>query len=155
MLQRIQSVFLFLVFVFTFLFVVLPLANFPLVSPDMPLRISKFRDFYALLDLSGAWMGYLLLVLFIFSALLTIYITFLYKKRLLQIQLGRLNMFLHIVMIVVAFFMIDSVQKQVNDAEFSYGPGVIFPLLSLLFIFFANRAIRKDEELVRSADRFR
>jgi hypothetical protein len=37
----------------------------------------------------------------------------------------------------------------------NYGIGVILPSLAILFIILALRGIRKDEMLVRSADRLR
>lgn len=40
-------------------------------------------------------------------------------------------------------------------SEGTYGWGLALPLIGVLFIFLANRAIRKDEALVRSADRLR
>ncbi len=51
--------------------------------------------------------------------------------------------------------MIDNIRTQLEHYEVSYGPGIFFPIISLLFILLANRAIRKDENLVRAADRIR
>ena len=35
------------------------------------------------------------------------------------------------------------------------GVGVFAPVLSIVFLFMANKAIRRDEKLVKSADRLR
>ncbi len=153
--QRIQSVYFFLVFVFSVLFVVLPLAHFPAEIPDSPLRISTYRTFFAAFDISGAWMGLVLVILFALAALITVYTTFLYRKRMAQVRLGRYNMFIHAAMILTAFFFVDTIRGQIDDSGFSYGAGIVFPVVSLLLILMASRAIRRDEELVRSADRLR
>lgn len=40
-------------------------------------------------------------------------------------------------------------------ADFTPGIGLAFPLLAILFLLLAARGIRKDEALVRAADRIR
>ncbi len=155
MLQRIQSIYLFLVFVFSFLFFVLPLAHFPAVAPEMPLRLVRYHEFFTAVDIAGTWMAVVLILLFALAAIITVYTTFLYKKRMAQIRFGKYNMFIHAAIVLVSFFFIDSIRGQVNDAGFSYGAGIFFPVISLIFILMANRAIRKDENIVRSADRIR
>ena len=155
MLQRVQTVFLFLVFVFSILFVSLPLAYFP-AEAATPLRVINYNSFLVLLDIQGAGlMGMSLVILFAMAAFITIFITFQYKRRKQQMRLGKFNMVIHAAMLILAFFFIDSIKAQVNHADFSYGAAIFFPIISLLLILMANRAIRKDEELVRSADRFR
>lgn len=156
MLQRVQSVYLFIVFVFAVLFAVLPIAYFPAELADMPLRLSNYYLFFNTIpDLTGEWMGIALFVFLILALLITVYTTFQYKNRLHQIKMGKLNIFVHIAMILVTFFLLDNIRNQVNDAGFSYGAGIFFPIISLILILLANKAIRRDEELVRSADRIR
>ncbi len=160
MLQRIQTVYLFLVFVFAILFIMLPLAN--LQDPFVSLQLSRYPVFFDAFDeLTGRWMALLLVILFFAVILLTVASSFYYKKRLVQIKLGKYNLLIHATMILISFFLIDSIRTQLdhldklNQYEVSYGPGIIFPVISLLFILMANRAIRKDENLVRAADRIR
>ncbi|MFO7874671.1 MAG: DUF4293 domain-containing protein [Bacteroidales bacterium] len=156
MLQRVQSVYLFLVFLFAVLFAVLPLGHFPVGSPDMPLRLISMHDFFASIDGTGiGWMGALLILFWAIAILITVYMTFQYRKRLFQIKLGKMNIMVHAVMILITFFFLDSIRNQLDDTGFSYGAAVFFPVISLIFILLANKAIRKDEELVRSADRLR
>lgn len=156
MLQRVQSVYLFIVFVFAILFAVLPIAYFPAELADIPLRLSNFYLFFnTMQDLTGEWMGIAIFVFLILALLITVYTTFQYKNRLHQIKMGKLNIFVHIAMILVTFFFLDNIRNQVNDAGFSYGAGIFFPIISLILILLANKAIRRDEELVRSADRIR
>jgi hypothetical protein len=41
---------------------------------------------------------------------------------------------------------------HLNEA---FGVGLLLPALSIVFLFLANKAIRKDDKLIRSADRLR
>jgi len=111
MLQRIQSIYLFLVFVFAILFVMLPLAHFPAEAPDIPFRLSKYNVFFDALGIvSIRWLALLLLGLFALAVLLTVYTSFQYKNRLLQIRLGKYNMLVHAALILVAFFLTDNLR---------------------------------------------
>ncbi len=155
MIQRIQSVYLFLVFVFAILFALLPLAVFTVEATGVSLRLLYFRSFFEETAFSSSWYIWLLIVLWAVIVLITVIMTFQYKRRLFQIKLGKLVLLLHVVLIMLVFFFIDALRGQINGVEFSYGASVLFPVISLIFILMAIKAIKKDEALVRSADRFR
>ncbi len=155
MLQRIQSVYLFLVFVFTILFTVLPLAYFSGDTPFIPLRLLKYNAFFSETVLSPVWQGIVLIIIWAFSLSLTVFMTFQYRNRPFQVKLGKLNILLHVGVIFFAFFFIDGLRNQLDGIEFNYGAGVLFPVISLIFILMAIKAIKRDEDLVRSADRIR
>ncbi len=92
MLQRIQTVYLFLVFVFAILFVMLPLATLVPEDPYVSLQLSKYPVFFDAHDgLTGRWMALLLVILFFTVILLTVATSFFYRKRLLQIKLGEIQ----------------------------------------------------------------
>lgn len=82
---------------------------------------------------------------------------FLYKNRKFQIFLTRITLLAIIIQIVGIFFLNDHVVKGFNSANPSvtYSFSCIIPLIALVLTFLANRAIRKDEELIRAADRIR
>ena len=155
MIQRIQTVYLFLVLIFTLLFLFFPLGSLEMgatsyviktwgVSPESEQILGEYNNL----------LGMISLVLAFVIMILTVNITLQFKNRLLQIRLGKINILIHMVMVVSAFFFLDSVKKGLEDF-FSYGVAILFPLLSMILILMANRAIKKDEELVRSADRLR
>lgn len=156
MLQRIQSVYLFLVFVFAILFLVFPLANFHIEGLSYPLTLSGMNlpEVYHQVVSLGFWY-YLVLGCFFAVLVFTVYTTFQYRRRLLQIRLGKMNIFLHVAMVAGAFFLIDHVREQLEPVTSTYGVGIFFPMISMLLLLMANRAIRKDEELVRSSSRIR
>lgn len=155
MLQRIQSVYLFLVFVFAALFAVLPLAHFTGDTTFVALRILKYSNFFSESAFSPVWQGMVLIVTWALSLLLTVFMTFQFRNRLLQVKLGKLNIMMHLVLILLTFFFIDALRSQLDGIAYNYGAGVLFPVISLVFILMANKAIKKDESLVRSADRIR
>ncbi len=155
MLQRIQSVYLFLVFVFAILFAVLPLANFSDDTPLISLRLLNFNAFFSETVFSLSWQGILLIIIWALSLSLTVFMTFQYRNRLFQVKLGKLNILFHVGLILVTFFFIDGLRNQLDGVVINYGAGVLFPVISLIFILMAIKAIKRDEALVRSADRFR
>jgi len=96
---------------------------------------------------------YLYLGLFFGSALLSLISIFSYKNRKFQFVLGRLNIILNF--ILLGFFVYQSlnVSGEANVSE--KGIGILLPILSIVFLVLANKAIKKDEELVKSVDRLR
>jgi uncharacterized membrane protein len=88
--------------------------------------------------------------------LLTLFVLFSYKNRKRQLLLGRLNYFLILALVVVVFLTISDIQEQLNDGNSNpYGIAAYLPIISLGFHLLANRAIKRDEELVKSLDRLR
>jgi len=82
----------------------------------------------------------------------------LYKNRPLQLKLGRLNYMLHLFLIVMMFYSIESAVDEINLLDITvvkYGIGFYLPIAALPFLFLANRAIKRDEEMVKAIDRLR
>lgn len=155
MLQRIQSIYLFLVFLFAILYALFPLAQLDSEMASYSVRVIQFGSFFAKTPFTMGFLGVTAIVLWLAVVLMTVYMTFQYKNRLFQIKLGKLNMLLHAALILVSFFFIDNLRGQLENSAMSYGVGVLFPVFSLIFILMAIKAIRRDENLVRSADRIR
>jgi peptidoglycan/LPS O-acetylase OafA/YrhL len=89
------------------------------------------------------------------GALVTI---FMYKNRKQQIKVSQFLLLLNTALIVSAFLLIDTAKSMLpmsGDILVKHKISMIFPLLSIILIFLAIKAIKKDEELVRSADRLR
>ena len=97
-----------------------------------------------------------LIFLVVASFIFTVSTIFLFKNRPLQIRLCAFNMLTNIVLIMVIFFFYATRVKTMTQIEPEYNyTGMVLPLVSLLFLIFSNQAIRKDEALVRGADRLR
>ncbi|WP_445732785.1 DUF4293 domain-containing protein [Mariniflexile sp.] len=95
----------------------------------------------------------LYLGLFLGSALLSILTIFKYKNRKSQFMLGRLNIILNF--ILLGFFVYQSLNVSGETAVSEKGIGMLLPIVSIVLLALANKAIKKDEELVKSVDRLR
>jgi len=87
--------------------------------------------------------------------LIPFFTIFLFNNRTLQIKLS----YLAIVSILgFSFWLVQTAKNALGAVTLqseNYGLGVILPSLSVFFIVLALRGIRKDEKLIKSADRLR
>jgi hypothetical protein len=93
---------------------------------------------------------------FIFNVIiliLSVTIIFLYKNRVLQYKLANLLVVFNV--FLVGLFFILSYSKEGGPEAISYQFGSFLPLISAVFAYLAAHFIKKDEQLVRSADRIR
>ena len=95
----------------------------------------------------------LFMVLFLSSAALSLVTIFLFKNRQLQFVLGRLNIILNFALLGVLVYRSQVLSG--GAAALEKGIGMLLPLISIVFIALANKAIKKDENLVKSVDRLR
>jgi len=87
------------------------------------------------------------------SGALSFVTIFLFKKRSLQFILGRVNIILNLILLGV--FVYQSLTLS-GESDFSEkGIEKLIPIVSIVFIALANKAIKKDEQLVKSVDRLR
>ena len=93
------------------------------------------------------------LVLTLFSALISLVTIFLFKNRKLQFVLGRLNMILNLILLGLFVYWSLSISGEMQISE--KGIGMFVPVISIVFLVLANKAIKKDEDLVKSVDRLR
>lgn len=57
--------------------------------------------------------------------------------------------------ILLGVFSWRTLQSSGENSFSEKGVQLVVPFISIVFLFLANRAIRRDEELVKSADRLR
>ena len=156
MIQRIQTIFLALVVILAVVASFLPILGF--TGYEAEYLMNHYKT-VAVIDGSvisknmgvGVLQGIVLLV--------TIAMIFLFKNRSLQIKLGKLNILL-IALQIAAIVMYSDVAKEyinLNPEEvlISFKFGAAIPVLSLTLIYLAIYFIKKDDKLVRSADRLR
>jgi hypothetical protein len=91
--------------------------------------------------------------LFLLSALLSVISIFKYNNRQTQFVLGRLNIILNFILLGVIVYLSLTLSGETAVSE--KGIGMILPLFSIVFFALANKAIKKDEDLVKSVDRLR
>lgn len=76
-----------------------------------------------------------------------------YKKRQLQFVLNRLNIIINFALLGV--FVYRSLNLPGETFVSEKGIGVLLPIISIVFLVMANKAIKRDEDLVKSVDRLR
>jgi ABC-type polysaccharide transport system permease subunit len=76
-----------------------------------------------------------------------------HKKRQQQFVMGRLNMILNL--ILLGLFVYRTLNTSGETAISEKGVGMFLPIISIVFLVLANKAIKKDEDLVKSVDRLR
>jgi peptidoglycan/LPS O-acetylase OafA/YrhL len=136
MIQRIQTLYMLLAFL---LVGVLPFF--------IPLWNTVEGPFYFMQDITYTALVGLNVSLLLVSILF-------YKKRQHQFVLNRLNMI--IMLILLGLFVYRSLNVSGGTAAVSEkGIGIYLPLISIVLLALANKAIKKDEELVKSVDRLR
>ena len=154
MIQRIQTVFLFLAVIALILFNIFPywqavglpegdvikLMSYALLTGNLQEPVIEFGYYTIVAGLSA--IGILLLIVEIFS----------YKNRLAQMRIAiGISFLMSINLVLMTFFVLD-IQKQ-NEGTF--GIGIFIFALAMLLNILARRFIQKDEKLVRSVDRLR
>lgn len=92
--------------------------------------------------------------LFAVSAVLAIITIFLYKNRKLQFVLNRFNIMIHLILLGIFVYRMLNLSGEVEKIS-EKGIGIILPIISIVLLVLANRAIKKDEDLVKSVDRLR
>ncbi len=94
-----------------------------------------------------------ILFAYIISSLLSVIIIFLFKNRQLQFVLGRVNMLINFYLLGVLIYL--SLTLSGETAVLKKGIGMFIPIIVIVLLVVANKAIKKDEDLVKSVDRLR
>ena len=142
MIQRIQSIYLAVVFALS--------AILPLV---FKLWDDSKKEVYALELLSDlSIIAKLVPVFFLISALLAIVSIFKYKKRQLQFVLVRIIILINLFLLGILIYLSLNIPGEASSEK---GIGMFIPVVVILFTVLANKAIKKDEDLVKSVDRLR
>lgn len=95
----------------------------------------------------------LYLAMFFGSAALSLISIFNYKNRKFQFVLGRLNIILNFILLGLFLYLLLMAPGESQISE--KGVGIFIPIFSIVFLVLANKAIKKDEDLVKSVDRLR
>ncbi|MDG2193965.1 MAG: DUF4293 domain-containing protein [Polaribacter sp.] len=90
---------------------------------------------------------------FLTSSLLSILAIFLFKNRQLQFVVGRVNMIINFYLLGVLIYVSQTISGETIVSE--KGIGMFFPIIVVVLLVMANKAIKKDEDLVKSVDRLR
>ena len=146
MIQRIQSIYLFLVELIYLSLFFIPVYN-------QHFDKTNIVNGMTLLDMP------VLIGITIVISFFAVYTIIQFKKRPLQIKFCNIGMLLSATAFAAVttfpnFFTGEVTETQIHFHT-SFGIGTWFFALPIFLFFLASRAIKKDEELVRSADRIR
>ncbi|RBN51650.1 DUF4293 family protein [Flavobacterium psychrolimnae] len=137
MIQRIQTIYLLLAFVVTgILLFFIPLWT-----------MSDGKEYYFM-------QSQVYTILLGLSTTLTLLSIVSYKKRQNQFVIGRLNIILNL--ILLGLFVYRSLNLSGETPAVSEKDiGMFLPVIAIVLLVLANKAIKKDEDLVKSVDRLR
>ena len=154
MIQRIQTLYLFIATCLMAALFFFPFAKF--IALDGNLYIFNFTGIFQEGDASGTKLGnpWPVTVLICLSLILTIFTIFQFKGRTRQIKLAYLDILILLSTNASIYFYAWSGNKLLG-ASFHLTLFSGLPLMAILFVILAIRNIRKDENLVKSIDRIR
>jgi len=158
MLQRIQTLLLLVVAVAMASVTVLPIweKNSALLNERVVLtafNLEHWKENACISTASTAVIG----ILAIIAVSIAIFSITQYKKRVLQMTLGLINSLLIAITLGITFYEVFRVGVPMFEPEVqgNYGAGFVASVVAMLANMIANRFIRRDEMLVKSADRMR
>ncbi|MBF4518264.1 DUF4293 domain-containing protein [Flavobacterium sp. ANB] len=138
MIQRIQTVYLLLTFIITgVLMFFIPLWT-----------LNNGKAFYFMQD-------QVYTILLGLSTMLSIISIISYKKRQNQFVMGRLNIILNLILLGLFVYRSLNLSGDTTTIVSEKGIGMFLPIVAIVLLVLANKAIKKDEDLVKSVDRLR
>lgn len=183
MIQRIQSFYLVLVVVGIILMFKFPIATYTSTNPDgditAQLQLLDSKTLYSedgqsviavgddIAKLPAKWV---LTVIAALVGVIAIVSIFLYKNRVLQMRVVAFAFLFNVVFIFLIFFwaingtggsggylyvLQQSKMMGTSIATHMLTVGTVTPIVTVILLFLAQRAIKKDEMKVRAADRLR
>ncbi len=166
MIQRIQSVFLFLLVLAMMSMLFLPLWSKTDATTGETIVLTAWNLKSHFLNEQGEtgiagnvpFKGsFVIGMLAIAAAVIALYEIFQYKNRLNQMKLGLFNSIILAALLGTSFYYSGYVGAEMVTAanNGAYEAGFYMPMLALLLNALANRFIKRDEDLVRSVDRLR
>ena len=158
MIQRIQSVFLLVAAIVTVILLFIPIGD--IYTAEAQYTFTCFNVHLPQPDGSVVMSTLYIALTLIVSACISIYAIFKYKDRMKQTRVVSLNMlvFLIAVMMMIWLFPDFIFQRKGLMQEgdvFRFNYWIMIFVIPPVCMFLANTFIRKDERLVRSADRLR
>ncbi|MEO0044946.1 MAG: hypothetical protein RL705_137 [Bacteroidota bacterium] len=104
------------------------------------------KAFYFMMDIAYT-------ALFGLSSTLSLLSILSHTKRQQQFVMGRLNMILNLILLGLLVYRTLTASGETAISE--KGVGMFLPIFSIVLLVLANKAIKKDEDLVKSVDRLR
>jgi Domain of unknown function (DUF4293) len=158
MLQRIQTLLLAVVAIAMLAVTALPMWEKSSAALNEKVMLTSFalEYFRGTASVSNA-NTMVIVILAIISACIATFSITQYKKRMLQMTLGLINSIIIAIILGYTFYQVFKIGIPMFEPQNqgAYGAGFFAAVLAMLCNMIANRFIRRDEMLVKSADRMR
>lgn len=155
MIQRIQSLYLFLTAVLTAILLFVPFARFIGGTEEFVLRAFGFHGVATgTVVVPTVPMG----ALIVLAALLPFVNIFLYRRRRVQMRLCVVGIVLLAgVQALICYYIlrVGTIVPGLGPHSVSYSVAAILPLIGIILSYLALRGVKRDEALVKSLDRIR
>ncbi len=151
--QRIQTVYIALTVILLVLCCCMPLALFEPQGMEFPSVMYSL----VLIDGLGVIKSYCPMMLFVVTAVAVVALIFAlagYRNRRRQIKICRVALSLELLWIVM-YAVLCILYLRGNTFIYHTRIAAFFPVAAIVLILLAIRGIKKDDELIRSADRIR
>lgn len=159
MIQRVQTIFLFLVAVFMLLVLYFPI--WTQINPTMTETITLTAWSLTIIDIAGQGVvdttsTIYIALMAVTAALIAIYSLSQFKNRKKQMMLNMINSLVMVITLGTIVFLTMNANEAFNGQDTgAYMAGFYVIIFAMLMNIVSNRFIRKDEMLVRSVDRIR
>lgn len=98
----------------------------------------------------------LLMVLCAIAVILSLGSIFLFRNRKLQLNLNKISMVVTFFVLAFALYLgYSDISHYLSSLQVTPLPGLFLPVIALILLALANKNIRKDDRLVKSMDRLR
>ncbi len=161
MIQRVQSIFLLIAAIIPIVLIFIPLGYVDTELARYTYNSISLKEMIP--DGASIIRLYYLAFCFALTAALSCFALFRYKNRVKQMQTVSFAMIVFLITLLLVLWICPDIifkkyfAARMQDYIFSFNtvPLLILIIVEALSLFLANRFIKKDEELVRSADRIR
>ena len=154
MLQRIQTIYILLFAIVLFSASLLPFASLNILDNSYVLFPTGWEKNGVDIEKSPLYVGYLVAISFAVLQLVN------FKNRKKQLRYGKIC---YLIVLLTLVYMFNNVNEQsdvlilenTNSLNVVYSYSMYLLVSSLPLMFLANRAIKKDENIIKSLDRLR
>ena len=153
MIQRLQSVYLFLVAALVATCMFMPLTT--IVTPEDTVILSSLGAYAPAPESKLLFEMWPLTIVAALAALLSLINIFLFRNRPLQMRVCHFTTWFLVAFYVIVGIYIYDLYIALNGESLQLQAALSMPVVALVLNYIAYRRIRADERLVRSADRLR
>ena len=161
MIQRVQSIFLLIATIIPIVLIFIPLGYLTTDAAQYVYNSISLKE--NIPDGASVIRLYYLAFCLLLTAGMSCFALFRYKNRVKQMQTVSFTMIIFLVTLLLILWVCPDIifkkffGARMEDFIFTFNtvPLIIMIIIEAVCLFMANRFIKKDEELVRSADRLR